>query len=173
MAKYRWIRIAKYATYSVVLLLLFLIQSAPGLFDIGGIRPMLIVPYVIAISVFEGEVTGGTYALVGGLLCDFTSTMLLGVNAFIFFIFAIITRLLSRYLLRPTIVNGWFFSAVTAIVRAAVEYYLMYSMWGYEYAPMVFWRKLFPVAIYTIVIAPILFYIVRFVYLKFSRLLKI
>ncbi len=173
MAKYRWIRIAKYATYGVLLLLLFLMQSAPRLFEVGGIRPMLIIPCVIVISVFEGEIVGGAYGFFGGLLCDFTSTMLFGVNAFVFFIFALITGLLSRYLLRPTIVNGWFFSAVTAIVRAAVEYYLMYSMWGYEYAPMVFWRKLFPVAIYTIVITPILFYIVRFVYLKFARLLKV
>jgi len=173
MAKYRWIRIAKYATYSILLILLFSMQSAPGLFEVGGIRPMLIIPFVIAVSVFEGEITGAVYALAGGLLCDFTSTMLLGVNAFIFFVFAVITGLLSRYLLRPTIVNGWFFSTLTAILRAAVEYYLMYSMWGYEYAPMMFWKKLFPVAIYTIIITPILFYLIRFIYLKFSRLLKV
>ena len=45
----------KWVCYTLVLLLLFGLQSSPGLLSIGGVKPVLIIPAAISVALFENE----------------------------------------------------------------------------------------------------------------------
>ena len=71
---------AKYAAYAMILLVLYVLQTTPGLFVVYGAKPMLVVPAAIAIAMHEGELVGGLFGALAGLLCDMGSSMLFGFN---------------------------------------------------------------------------------------------
>lgn len=55
---------AKYLIYVLIVYFSYILQVTPSLFSIAGVRPVLVLPAVICIAMFEGEMAG---ALIGRL----------------------------------------------------------------------------------------------------------
>lgn len=67
--RYRFIR---YFAYALELLVLYMIQQTPGFLpSLFGARPILIIPAVLAIAMFEPEIPAMAFGIFGGLLIDF------------------------------------------------------------------------------------------------------
>ena len=65
------LKILRYITYGVEILLFYIISGIPGLMPpIFGIKPVLLLPVAITIAVFENEITAMVCGLVCGALCD-------------------------------------------------------------------------------------------------------
>ena len=63
----------------LMLILIFLLQSAPYLMPrIGGVYPLLLIPAVVCIGMFERELVGGFLGLLAGVLWDITSLQTAG-----------------------------------------------------------------------------------------------
>ena len=65
-------RVIRYLAYTLELLVLFMLQETPGLLPpIYGVRPVLLLPAVVAIALFEEEIPAMAFGILGGLFCDF------------------------------------------------------------------------------------------------------
>ncbi|HBT91305.1 MAG TPA: rod shape-determining protein MreD, partial [Ruminococcaceae bacterium] len=65
MSRYRVIR---YLGYSIEILVLFVLQETPGLIpEIGGARPVMLIPAAVCIAMFESETPAMAFGLAGGL----------------------------------------------------------------------------------------------------------
>lgn len=62
--------VVKYVTYSLLMLVLYVLQSTPQLFSIAGIKPILVFPFAVAVAMFDKQLAGGLFGLFAGILCD-------------------------------------------------------------------------------------------------------
>ena len=77
-------KLVRYLAYTLEILVLFMVQETPGLLPaIGGARPVLLFPAVVTIAMFEAEVPSLGFGVLGGLLCDFGFSGMLGFHALV------------------------------------------------------------------------------------------
>ena len=141
--------ILKFTLYVCLTVLLYCLQTTPFLLEISGTRPLLCFSFALCVAIFEGSVAGGFFGFFCGILLDFTSNMLFGMNALICFVCCVGAALLI--------------SAAAAMLRAFVEYYLLYEMWDHAGAGAVFSGRLLPVALYSVIFTLIFYPLVSFI----------
>ncbi|HCB99771.1 MAG TPA: hypothetical protein DEP42_00890, partial [Ruminococcaceae bacterium] len=65
----------KWLAYALSMLLIAALQTTPHLFPaISGVRPVLLIPFVIAIAMREGTAVGGVFGALSGLFWDLSGT---------------------------------------------------------------------------------------------------
>lgn len=163
--------IAKHVLYTLIILLLYTLQTTPGLFVIMGAKPMLVFPAAIAIAMLEGEFVGGIYGAFAGLLCDLSGSLLFGFNGLVLAVFCIAAGLLVIYLMHSNTGGAVLFVFVTMLVRGGIEYLFGYGMWGYENVWKVFSGHILPVILYTVAVTPLIFWLLRRLCRRFHKLL--
>ena len=62
----------KYMVYAVGLLVLFLLQTTPSFLQVLGVKPQLIVPAVVVIAMYEGEINMVIHAKGGQITVEIT-----------------------------------------------------------------------------------------------------
>lgn len=73
------LRFLRYIAYTIEILLFYILCGIPGFLpEILGIKPLLLLPVAITISVFENEITAMSFGLVCGALCDVGSSDRIG-----------------------------------------------------------------------------------------------
>ena len=61
-------QIFKWGCYTRLMLLCTVLQTMPGLFQLGAAKPLYLLPLALAVSVFEGEFAGAIFGAVCGLM---------------------------------------------------------------------------------------------------------
>ena len=150
-----------------LLLLLYVLQSVPGLFAINGVKPFLAIPAAVAIAMFEGEFAGGVYGAVAGLLCDMGGLLLFGFNGLITAACCIAAGLLVLHLMRRNIFTFLLFAVFTLMIRGAIEYFFAYGMWNYTDASRIFLHVTLPAALYSVIAGIPLFFLFRGLHRRF------
>lgn len=163
--------VAKYFVYGILLTLLYVLQTTPGLFVVFGTKPMLVVPAAIAIAMHEGEFAGGWYGAFAGLLCDIGSSMLFGFNGFLFTFFCVGAGLLVTHLMHCNFWNAMLFTLVTMMAVGSLEFLFGYGMWGLDSVWMIYVHRTLPLIAYTTFVAPLLFWLVRKIHRKVQRMI--
>lgn len=162
------INIARHFIFVVLMLLFYVLQSVPGLFQIYGVKPILVISVAVAISMFEGEFAGGIYGALAGLLCDTGGFLLFGFNGFIVMLCCVVSGLLVIYLMRRNLLSCLLFVFVTLLLRGSLEYFFAYGMWQYAGAWKLYTTSTLPVIGYSTVVAAPIFYLIRFICHKLS-----
>lgn len=165
------IYIAKFTVYALLLLLLYVLQTVPGLFVLYGAKPIWVVPAAVAIAMLEGEFAGGFYGVLAGILCDMGGFSLFGFNAFVVGILCVVTGLLVIYLMYCNLPNCLFFTLIILLVRGSLEYLFAYGIWGYENAWKVYAYFILPVTLYSVLITPLAYWLVRGIHNRFALIL--
>ncbi|MDD2955715.1 MAG: rod shape-determining protein MreD [Oscillospiraceae bacterium] len=148
----------KYSLMTLMLILLYALQTTPSLFALWGVRPVLLIPAAVAIAMTEGEFAGGVFGAFCGLLCDLGSQTLFGFNGLILLLCCTGVGLLTIYLMRPSWRSALLYTAAVALLRGLIDFFFSYGMWGYEGVSLILLRETLPVAAYTTAVAP-LFYL--------------
>jgi rod shape-determining protein MreD len=162
----------KHVVYGVLLLLFYVLQTTPRLFEIAGVKPVLVLPLAIAIAMYEGEFIGGIYGVLAGLLCDMGGFSLFGFNGFIFCFAAIAAGLLIIYMMQCNVAGCMLFVLVAMMLRGGVGYIFAYGIWEYENAWRVFAMQTLPTMVYTTIVAAPVYYLVRAISQKFEEELE-
>ena len=169
MKRTRYLLMLKYTIYAVLLLLLYVLQTTPGLFEIAGAKPMLVVPAALSIAMLEGEFVGSLYGALAGLLCDLGASVLFGFNGLLLAVFCIGAGLLVIYLMHCDVRGALLFVTATMLVRGGIEYLFSYRMWGYEGVWKVLVFHILPMSLYTVLVTPLLFWLIRWLYRLFQK----
>ena len=152
---------AKFSLYVLMLLVFYALQTTPGLFQVYGIRPIWMVPLAVAIAMCEGEVVGACFGGAAGLLCDLGSQSLFGFNGLCMVVGCTAVGLLSIHLVKASWKSALLMGGGLAAVRALLEFFFFYAIWNYEKIWLIFVRSVFPIFVYTVLLTPLFFWLVR------------
>lgn len=110
MANYRIIR---WFAYAIEILVLFVLQETPGLIPtLGMARPILVIPAVLAVAMFESEIPAMLFGLLGGLLIDFGIGGMLGFHGILLAAACYGVSLIATNLMRTNFLTAMLISIV-------------------------------------------------------------
>lgn len=151
----------KYMVYLLLFLILYVIQTDPVLFSIGGIKPVLVLPFAVSIAMFDKQLAGGLFGLFAGILCDTSSNVLFGFQSILYLVICIAVGLLVVYFMQPSLTNSLIFTGCGLGIRLFLEYFFYYVMWGYDNSHLILVYQMLPLLVYTLAATPLLFFLLR------------
>jgi rod shape-determining protein MreD len=149
----------KWAVYAVILLIAAVIQDTPhGLPSIWGALPVLVIPCVIPIAMFEGDSAGAAYAIAGGLLWDLQAGRTFGFNALFMMVLCLAVGLLIQNLFRNTFVSSLLFCFAACFILETITWFFFSYIAGNEQYLVALLRVILPVSGYsTLFVIPFYF----------------
>ncbi len=163
------LRIRKILIYSSMLLFLYVLQTMPGFLTFWGVKPLLVLPLVIAIAMMEGEFVGGLFGLAAGLLCDTSAITIFGINSLFYMSACVLIGLLVIYYMQPSRLNCFIFTAAVLLIRQLFEFFFYYVMWDYDNISIILIRHMLPMIVFTLVFVAPLFEFVKLVHEHYRR----
>ena len=160
MELYRWY-ILKYGAYAMMALLLFRLQSIPGLLEIGGVRPLPLAALAVLVATMERELPGVLFCIFCGYLCDLYTVAPMGYYMLLLTVLGLICGLVIRNYLQPSLSILAGAVLITAFFCRVVLFLFRYSLAGVAGAAPVLLRYDLPHAVYSAVLAVPLYYPVR------------
>ncbi|MEG2597816.1 MAG: rod shape-determining protein MreD, partial [Oscillospiraceae bacterium] len=137
------------------------------LFSIHQVKPVLLIPLVISIALFENSTGSAAFGLIAGFLWDFASGKVFGFYGMALMLCCLAITLLSMYLVRVNIINALIVGLSVSVLCNVWNFIFYYLIWGYEHV----WRcfgSLMLSSIYTTVFVFPMFYLVRMIANKFN-----
>lgn len=123
------INVLKLAVYIVVAILLPVIQMQAAFYPkIMDSTPLFVIPAVIAVSMLEGETTGGVMGLAMGLVWDCGTGRVFGFNALFLMLIGIAVGLLVQFLFHNSVLTALLFTAVFTFVHEFITWFFFYYM---------------------------------------------
>lgn len=163
----------KWACYYILLLLLYALQTTPHLFEVFSVKPVLIVPLIVGVCMFESVMPAGAFAIIGGFLWDISSDKLMGFNAIIFVACGMFISLLCIYYLHTKIMNYLGFCLAVMLIQGALNYLFYFAIWDYSNTYLIFLYNILPTIAYTLIAAIPIFFIVRKISDKFNDVARV
>lgn len=160
MELYRWY-ILKYGAYALMALILFRLQSIPGLLEIGGVRPLPLAALAVLVATMERELPGVLFCIFCGYLCDLYTVAPMGYYMLLLTVLGLICGLVIRNYLQPSLSILAGAVLITALFCRVVLFLFRYSLAGVAGATPVLLRYDLPHAVYSAVLAVPLYYPVR------------
>ena len=154
-------QIFKWVCYTLLMLLCTVLQTMPGLFQLGQAKPLLVLPLCLAVAVFEGEFAGALLGAVGGLLWDYAAGRTVGMLALELLLLCFGVSVLVQLYLQVNFGNFAAVSTVTALLVLSLDWLFFYYMPGYAGAALRYIAFVLPSAVLTIPAALLAFWLVQ------------
>lgn len=165
MTRIQKIRYCAAIRWTLYVLLIF---AASILTDTGhGVKPIYFIPLCVCICMNEGEYTSAVLGGICGLLLDQATGKIFGYSSVIFIVICVGTTILFRHLLFQNALNVMLISAVFTAIYEMLDYFFYYAMWDYEGSGYVFSDIAIPCILYTIIISPVVYLIIKPIIKKF------
>ena len=158
----------RWTAYGLLLLVAFLLQSAPHALEIGRTKPLLLVPLVVAIGLFTGPVGGGAAGAVAGFLWDLYADRLPGFHGLLLLCIGCVSGLLVVLLMRNNLLTATLLCAGALFLQILYDWGLSYCLYGGDRPFAALWGTYLPTAGYTLLVSPLL-YIAAFGVTRFFR----
>jgi len=167
----RWNRpqLLRRLSYGAILLLLHALQNTEGLFPAPfQIHALLLIPGVVFIAMCEREVSGLFYGLFAGLLWD---TLAPGANwnAVYLTIIGFLCGAMARYLMRNNIMTASLLSAVALFLYTVLRWFFDIALLHSGGAFRFLFRFYLPMFLYSLLISPLLYYLIRTIPQAFQK----
>jgi len=154
---------------ALILLLLSVLQNTDGLFpQIFGVRALLLIPCVVCIAMYERDIWGMIFGLFAGALWDIHASGA-SFNALFLLTAGFLCGTLINTIMRSNIITASLLSFITAAV-----YNVGYWLFNVVFAQLdskffLLWRYYLPSIIFTSLLAPVTFLIIRAFEKKFTE----
>ena len=131
---------------------------APRVFPaVFGARPLLLIPIVVSIAMFEGPVGGAAAGIAGGLLWDLYADRLFGFSALFLMAICCACGLLVRLLIRNNLLSAMLLFSGALLTQGLMDWFFNYVLWMKEDPLYMLGRMLLPDMAYTLVVSPLLY----------------
>lgn len=156
--------------YALEILVFFVVQQTPGLIpEIAGARPMLLLPVVVAIALFETEFVGLWFGLFAGVLLDVGLWSIVGFWAIIFAALGYFVGFWAVRFLQSNFLTMMIVSVIAIVIVYGLYFlfgFLLHFYAGTQYALL---RHFLPRMAYTLALAPVFYFFNRALVMKLSE----
>lgn len=163
----------KWGTYLLLILVAYVLQTTTSLFVILGVKPLLLAPLAVCIAMFEGEFAGAVFGALAGLYCDLGAGQLFGSNGLVLMLCCFAAGLLVHVLMRPTLTACLILSGGTLLVRGLFDFFFNLALWDYDGISRILLTNILPVVLYSLVVTPLFYYVIKKLSLRFAELLTL
>ena len=133
----------------------FFVQQMPNVnISVCGVRPVLLIPIAITISVFEKETFAMGFGILCGVLLDFGFSGKFGLNSFLLPILCYCLSSLCINVVRVNLLSTVLLSFACVFLLLGLHFVFYYAFRGYGYEGYVFVKKYLPRMLYTWVTVP-------------------
>lgn len=155
-------RAVRFFAYAIELLALFVLQETPGLIPaVFSSRPVLVLPAVLSIAMFEREAVSMAFGIAGGLLIDFGFGSVLGFHALLLAAACYLISLITANLFQTNFFTALLLAAATAAGVFLLEWVFFFVLSGYAHAGYALSAHYLPMFCYTVAIMPLTYYFNR------------
>ena len=161
-------QIFKWVCYTLLMLLCTVLQTMPGLFQLGAAKPLYLLPLALAVSVFEGEFAGAIFGAVCGLMWDYTAGRTVGMLALVLMILSFAVSAVVQLYLKNSAPNFLLIVAGCAALVLACDWLFFYYMPGYSGAWNRFLWFVLPCAVLTIPVSLPIYWAARRISTEFK-----
>lgn len=160
-------RLAKIIKLSLTIIILSALQvSLCHHIAIFGIAPNIVIPFVVAVAVVDGSVTGGVVGLFCGLFMDALSRGTVIANSITYMYLAILCGIISTTYLRRNVGVALLVTFTGTIICEEVIHFLHFAIWGSSELFSALLNPILPVAVYTTILAIPIYYFTKKIILK-------
>ena len=159
----------KWLVYGLLTLCVMLMQMAPRFFPVvAGARPVPLVLLVVCVALFEGARMGAGIGLLAGLLWDVYVFRPFGFDALILMVVGLMVGLLVQWLLRANFLAAMLLSIGSVLAQSLLEWICCYLLFRKEQMWQILVKVYLPNALYTVLLAPLMFWLILWI----ARLLR-
>ena len=134
----------------------------------ASVKPVLLIPVAVCIAMFEGELVGAVAGVLAGVLWDTVTVTADGYNALYLMIACAVCGVLLRVFMRNNIIT-YFIMNSTIMFIYFVSYVLFFiTARGIDGGGAIFFRYYLPMGVYSFILTPLWYYLIRTIYRKFS-----
>lgn len=148
----------KWVIFILLAIAMLGLETAPGLFSIFGVKPLLLFPLAITFAFFEKERAAGVYAIVIGALWDVASGKALGFSSILLLILCTVISLLVLYFVKQNLINCILLLAGALFCYYFICYLFYFLVWGYPGVWGSLLSHFIPTFVYTVAITPLYFF---------------
>lgn len=161
--------VGRRAILAALTVLTFLFQNTGGLFPAPfGINAMLLIPLTICIAMFEREFAGIFFGLASGVMIDAFSSESVVFNSLFFTVIGFGAGALITYLMRNNLLCATIMTSASSIFYTTVLFIMNIDLSAIDKPFLVFIRYYFLSALYTVILTPLYYFIVRAVSKQFK-----
>ena len=118
----------KWGCYLLLLLGCAVLQTTPGLFQLGQAKPVFLLPLGLAVAVFEDEFSGALFGAVCGLMWDYTAGRTVGLMALALMALCFLISVMAQLYLKMTALNFSLLSGALTLLILSCDHLFFYVM---------------------------------------------
>ncbi len=162
-------QVAKYGIFVLSVFVLYILQSAPGFLCIFGIKPVLILPFCIALSMLDESWQAGIVYIVGGLLTDLSSGRIVGFFTILLLLCCFAGIISVKFFFKPNRRNIYIFSLLCMTVMFTIDFYVSYMFGGYSGRLFFYLKNVILLSAYSAVFTTLFYHFIDYISLRFIR----
>lgn len=133
----------------------------------GGFHVYYLLPLCVIVAMFEKEVPGAVFGLLGGCLWDITATSFDGGHALFFAVCGAVCGLITRYFLRNNLASAYLLTTSTAVLFSLGHWFFYVFMNRTDGAFAALVQFYLPQLLLTLLLVPFIYFLVRAIEKKF------
>ena len=154
---------------ALILLLLSVLQNTNGFFpQIFGVRALLLIPCVVCIAMYERDIWGMLFGLFAGALWDIFASGA-SFNALFLLAVGFGCGTLINTIMRNNIVTATLLTFISSLFYNVIYWLFHFVIAKTDSAAFMLLRYYLPGVLYTVVLTPIIFLIIRMIEKKFTE----
>ena len=163
-------QIAKYSIFVLSIFILYIFQSTPGFLQFFGIKPVLMLPFCITLSMLDDTPQAGVVYLAGGLLTDLSCARVVGTYSIALLLVCVAGVIAVKFFFRPSYRNFYAFSFVAMVVMLSVDFMFNYIMGGAYTSRLIFYMKsVVLVSAYSAIFSLAFYRFIDYINMRFMR----
>lgn len=161
-------QIVKWICYALLGLLCAVLQTTPGLFQLGAAKPLWLLPLALAVAVFEGEFAGVVFGAVCGLMWDWLAGRTVGMLALELLLLCFAVSAVMQLYFKNSAANFALIASAAALLVLTLDWLFFYYMPGYSGAASRWLWFVLPTAALSVPVCFPLFGVVRRIHEEFK-----
>lgn len=158
--------------WSLLIFFMFVVsiaQSAVGLFEIFGQRPVLLLPFSIGCSMFLGQKDAAIFGGICGCFWDCFSGRLFGYSSLILIAVCVFSSLTCSYFAHASAINSMLLALISMAIYNFVDFVFRYMVWDFENSWSIWTYHIIPTIIYTVLVTPFIYFLCKLIMHKLKK----
>ena len=165
----KFILIKKWSALIFFMFVVSVAQSAVGLFEIFGQRPVLLLPFSIGCSMFLGQKDAAIFGGICGCFWDCFSGRLFGYSSLILIAVCVFSSLTCSYFAHASAINSMLLALISMVIYNFVDFVFRYMVWDFENSWSIWTYHIIPTMIYTILVTPFIYFLCKIIMQKLKK----